>query len=166
MPCNKGTVWSFRKLWLFNNSKRIKLLSSATSACLNFTLPSWLEKLEHTDSTPQIPHSTVVAQRKHKRQNCFQILRMSPSICLIRKMPGPGFLVWQQGMKISHEIQKQLQLCSQRMFVVPLVTVWPSVTNETCNAALPLCTLIVPLYWQLQIGQMPYDPEWLIQFIQ
>lgn len=50
MPCNKGKVWSFRKLWLFNNNKRIKLLSSATSACLNFTLPSWLEKLEHTDS--------------------------------------------------------------------------------------------------------------------
>lgn len=40
----------FRELWLFNNSKRIKLLSSATSACLNFTMPSWLEKLEHMDS--------------------------------------------------------------------------------------------------------------------
>lgn len=110
---------------------------------------------------PCIPYGTVVTWRKHKRQNYFQMLCMNPSIWLIRKMPGSGYLLWQVlfnrewrcPMRSRSRALAGLQLidsCAtavqpENAFMVPLVTARGGVTNESRNAALPLCTLI--LYW-------------------
>lgn len=119
MPCNKGKVWSFRKLWLFNNSKRIELLSSATSACLNFTLPSWLEKPEHMDSYTTDPPQHSGCPDKAQETKLFPNSLHEPIHLPDKKNARP----WVFGLATRNEdltgdpeaAAAHQQLCSQRM---------------------------------------------------
>ena len=179
MPCHGDKAQSFRELRLLSNSKRIKLLSSAMSACLNFITPFGWKSLSTWIPMPWIPHSSSVTWRKHKRQNYFQMLYMNPLVWPIGKMPGSGYLVWQ--VLINREWRSPiisssralagLQLISrcatsmkpESVFTVPLVTAHAGATNKSRSAALPLLhvshTLSPCTDWHLRIGKMPYDPE-------
>lgn len=120
-----------------------------------------------------ILHGTAVTWRKHKTQNYFQMLYMNPSIWPIRKMPGSGCLVWQvlinrewrSHIRSRSRASADLQLINscatsvqpENALTVPLETAHDGATNESRNAALPLCTLI--LYWAPVLATSHWDDD-------
>lgn len=169
MPCHGGKIWSFRELWLFNNNKRIKLLSSAMSTCLNFSLPLQLEKLEHMGSYVMDPLWHSCCPEKAQETKLFPNSLHEP----IHLTDKKSARLWVFGLATGNEdltldpeaaaaLQQLCSLCAARGCADGAIgdshqcDKW----NLQCRPAHQFCTK--PLYWQLQIGQMPHGPEQLI----